>query len=212
MLIYLLYSFIYTVLIYFINIKYIYKIINIIFYDTFNKALILVILIGILIKILLSLKIKNIKKFVNYIPLIIIELVKVIIFRYNYFSIIISLVLSLIFIIMLNKKKYINNTIYKYLIYLIYLFTPISIYIILKILNKNNINKNIMLLPFILYLLLSNNIFSLINVNIINVITYLLLFVFTFNIYKNKLVINKKRNIITIFLLTIYLIYYFYIS
>ena len=212
MLIYLLYSFIYTVLIYFINIKYIYKIINIIFYDTFNKALILVILIGVLIKILLRLNIKNIKKFVNYIPLIIIELVKVIIFRYNYFSIIISLVLSLIFIIIINKKKYINNTIYKYLIYLIYLFTPISIYIILKILNKNNINKNITLLPSIIYLLLSNNFFSLININIINIISYLLLFIFTFNIYKNKLVINKKRNIITIFLLTIYLIYYFYIS
>ena len=112
MLIYLLYSFIYTVLIYFINIKYIYKIINIIFYDTFNKALILVILIGVLIKILLRLNIKNIKKFVNYIPLIIIELVKVIIFRYNYFSIIISLVLSLIFIIIINKKKYIINISY----------------------------------------------------------------------------------------------------
>ena len=212
MLIYLLYSFIYTVLIYFINIKYIYKIINIIFYDTFNKALILAILIGVLIKILLSLNIKNIKKIVNYIPLTIIELVKLIIFRYNYFSIIISLVLSLIFIFMLNKKKYIKNKIYKYLIYLIYLFTPISIYIILKILNKNNINKNITLLPSIIYLLLSYNIFSLININIINAISYLLLFVFTFNIYKNKIVINKKRNIITIFLLTIYLIYYFYIS
>ena len=209
MLFYIIYILIFKIFINLINVKSIYYIINVIFYNVNNKAYFIAILLGILIKGLICLikKIKY-KNLLKYSLFIIIDIIKTII-NFNIYFIIISILISLIFIYFESKNIYFQNKLFKILLFIVYIFIPITpIYII-----KNNFNKKlhtkIILIPSIITLIILIGPYSIINIDIKTLIGAIIIGLLSFNINNFK---NKKRNIIPIFLIIIYLIYYSILS
>ena len=209
MLFYIIYILIFKIFINLINVKSIYYIINVIFYNVNNKAYFIAILLGILIKGLISLikKIKY-KNLLKYSFFIIIDIIKTII-NFNIYFIIISILISLIFIYFESKNIYFQNKLFKILLFIVYISIPITpIYII-----KNNFNKKLraemILIPSIITLIILIGPYSIINIDIKTLIGAIIIGLLSININNFK---NKKRNIIPIFLIIIYLIYYSILS
>ena len=207
MLLYILYAFIIINLIYFINIGTLLNIIKIIFYDTSNNTFFLAIILGIaicLISNLKKLKIKYLKKYLNF---IIIDILKIIFIKFNYVLIITSFIISLLLIFLNKYFKF--NKVLKILLFIMYIVTPLSSIILIKISNnidKGNISFILLLELFIVIFKQNINFISLSSVK--TIIGCLIIIIFTL-LNKNNLLNIKKRNIITIFLILIYLIYYY---
>ena len=195
LLFYIFYIFIVESLIKYLNINIIIKIIKTIFYYSNNTFFILSIIVGIIVKIFIS----NKKKFhTKIIPLIVIDIIKMLLFKYSMLTILISLLLTTFI-----SKKYINNKIYKGFIIFLYIILPINIYILhFKITNKKD--SYLIMVPTILYFVLTN-INVIIKYGYQNILISILFFIISYIFYENK---HKKRNIIIIFLIFIYLLYY----
>lgn len=194
MLLYYFYTFLITGLINIFPVNIIITYLKIIFFDVNNFYFIYFILLGIIFKNIKLIKLKNCKYLFIF---IILDLFKILFLSYSYIFVVISLLIVLyieIFKININK----------YLFYVLYIILPISsFYIINKIYKHHNslpIIYNITIYfvlsyKYLLYTYSSNNLYK-----------GLILCGFTFFIYENK--INKKRNIISIFLFLLILLYF----
>ena len=202
MIFYLFYSLIFNLLFKMINIKYIYIIINIIFYNTNNKIFFIAILISFIIKIFKK-EIKKTKIMCNIkiFLLIIIDILKMIFISYNLYLIIISLILSVLYLLIERTQKI------KILVITSYIFTPISLYYVANILEYKN--STILFIPSIIMLLIKLKPQNILLVDIKTLIGFIIILLFSLNININT---NKKRNIFWIFLIIIYLIYYKVVS
>ena len=202
MIFYLFYSLIFNLLFKIINIKYIYIIINIIFYNTNNKIFFIAILISFIIKIFKK-EIKKTKIMCNIkiFLLIIIDILKMIFISYNLYLIIISLILSVLYLLIERTQKI------KLLVITSYIFTPISLYYVANILEYKN--STILFIPSIIMLLIKLKPQNILLVDIKTLIGFIIILLFSLNININT---NKKRNIFWIFLIIIYLIYYKVVS
>ena len=202
MIFYLFYSLIFNLIFKMINIKYIYIIINIIFYNTNNKIFFIAILISFIIKIFKK-EIKKTKIMCNIkiFLLIIIDILKMIIISYNLYLIIISLILSVVYLLIERTQKI------KLLVITSYIFTPISLYYVANILEYKN--STILFIPSIIMLLIKLKPQNILLVDIKTLIGFIIILLFSLNININT---NKKRNIFWIFLIIIYLIYYKVVS
>ena len=139
----------------------------------------------------------NIKIFL----LIIIDILKMIIISYNLYLIIISLILSVVYLLIERTQKI------KLLVITSYIFTPISLYYVANILEYKN--STILFIPSIIMLLIKLKPQNILLVDIKTLIGFIIILLFSLNININT---NKKRNIFWIFLIIIYLIYYKVVS
>ena len=206
MFIYLLFSFIFCILIHFININYVLKIINLIFYNSHNNLLYIGVFLGILIKILLNTKIT--KDIYKYIPLILLDILKIHLIKYNYILVIFSLLISIIYVFLLRKR--INNKLIKILVIISYFISPISLIILIRILDNKISNYSVFLAPYLLIFII-NNINILFSFNLLNLLYFIIVLLFSFNMFNININIKQKRNITTIFLLLSYLFYYYFL-
>lgn len=209
MLFYIIYILIFKIFINLINIKSIYLIINTIFYNVNNKAYFIAILLGILIKGLISIskkfKIKNVFKLSIF---IIIDIIKTVL-NFNIYFVLISVLISLIFTYFESKNIYFQNKIFKIILYICYISAPITpIYIIKNHLN-NKLPDEIILIPSIITLIIIIGPYNIINIDTKTLIGVIIIGLLSFNINNFK---NKKRNIVPIFLIISYLIYYIVLS
>ena len=207
MLFYILYIFIFKTLLYFINIKDIYKLINLIFYNTNNNYFFFAILIGIFIKLLLlSIKTKyKFKDLINIIIFITIDVIKIIFINYSLFLLIAALFISVLICFFKLNNKYTKNVTIKILLFIIYIITPLTSIYISDTFIKNNKCNNLILFSSITVFIICNNFYHIFDMSLKTLIGSLIIFLLSFNIISEKI---KKRNIILIFLLMIYLIYY----
>lgn len=183
------------------NISSIYKIINYMFYNTQNKVYFISIIIGLLIsKIKICMNKYNIKKILKLTPLIIIDIIKTI-FIYHILNIIITLILYILISIVRKKIICNNHKVYKILIFIFYFVTPVSI----NIFDINKDYKEILVLPSIITFIIKMNPVLLLSINTKTIVSALILGLFSYNIINKK----QKRNIIKIFLLTLFIIYYY---
>lgn len=193
MLFYTLYIFIFASLIKLLNINIIIEIINIIFYYSSNSVYFIGIILGIILKILKTNKLKNINK---YLFLIFIDITKIILIKYNLLFILISLIITIFIISIKNINKVI--------LYILYLIFPISSYIFIYKL-KNIKNYYLIIFPCLVYVIFKYY-KIIINCSYKNIIGFIILFMLSYFLFNNN---TKKRNIIIIFLLFIYLLYFF---
>lgn len=202
MIIYYLYIFIINSLIKILDIKSIIFIINTIFYDTDKSIYIISILIGILLKNIKKYKFKDIKKISL---LLIIDTFKVFVIKYNLYLIIFAIIFS----ILLKKINIKANNISSKLFYIIILIIlPLSTFLIVDKIKKDekNIDKSFLLCYEILLMIIcfiKNMNYNLFNIT--NILFLVPLFLISFYDFDLRI---KKRNIVFIFLILSYLIYY----
>lgn len=128
-------------------------------------------------------------------PFLIIDLIKIFFIKYNAIFTLISLLIS---ILLINSKIKIN----KYILLIIYIIFPITGYIVYF--KNNNENNNILItIPLLIFMLL-NSIPNMLTLSIRSTCGFIALAFISYMLYN-----HKKRNIILIFLLFIYLFYYF---
>ena len=194
MLFYIIYIFIISSLVKYLNINIIISIINTIFYYSNNSIFLYAITAGISLKILFKNKLKK-DRIIKIIPFIIIDLIKIFFIKYNAIFILISILIS---ILLINNKLKIN----KYILLIIYIIFPITGYIVYF--KNNTINNNILITIPPLIFMLVNSIPNILTLSIRSTCIFIVLAFISYMLYN-----HKKRNITLIFLLFIYLFYYF---
>ena len=194
MLFYIIYIFIISSLVKYLNINIIISIINTIFYYSNNSIFLYAITAGISLKILFKNKLKK-DRIIKIIPFIIIDLIKIFFIKYNAIFILISILIS---ILLINNKLKIN----KYILLIIYIIFPITGYIVYF--KNNTINNNTLITIPLLIFILVNSIPNILTLSIRSTCTFIVLAFISYMLYN-----HKKRNITLIFLLFIYLFYYF---
>ena len=195
MLLYLIYSIFISSLLNIINIKEIFYILNYVFTDNLFTFYIYVILLGILLKLFKSNTLK-IKK--EIIPLLLLDIIKIVFINYHIILCVISLLISLILI----KNKISLN---KYIRAFLYILLPFSSFYILSLKDKNSYLNITLVINITIYLLINLNKLHII-INIYNILSGIVLCLFSYSFYSNKR--NKKRNIISIIFLIIFLLLY----
>ena len=193
MLFYIIYIFIISSLVKYLNINIIISIINTIFYYSNNSIFLYAITAGISLKILFKNKLKK-DRIIKIIPFIIIDLIKIFFIKYNAIFILISLLIS---ILLINNKLKIN----KYILLIIYIIFPITGYIVYF--KNNTINNTILITIPLLIFMLVNSIPNILTLSIRSACGFIVLAFISYMLYN-----HKKRNITLIFLLFIYLFYY----
>lgn len=202
LIIYYLYIFIINSLIKILDIKSIIFIINTIFYDTDKSIYIISILIGILLKNIKKYRFKDIKKIIL---LLIIDTFKVFVIKYNLYLIIFAIIFSIL-IKKINIKA--NNISSKLFYIIILIILPLSTFLIVDKIKKDekNIDKSFLLCYEILLMIIcfiKNMNYNLFNItNILFLVPLFLISLYDFDLK------TKKRNIVFIFLILSYLIYY----
>ena len=194
MLFYIIYIFIISSLVKYLNINIIISIISTIFYYSNNSIFLYAITAGISLKILFKNKLKK-DRIIKIIPFIIIDLIKIFFIKYNAIFILISLLIS---ILLINNKLKIN----KYILLIIYIIFPITGYIVYF--KNNTINNTILITIPLLIFILVNSIPNILTLSIRSTCIFIVLAFISYMLYN-----HKKRNITLIFLLFIYLFYYF---
>ena len=194
MLFYIIYIFIISSLVKYLNINIIISIINTIFYYSNNSIFLYAITAGISLKILFKNKLKK-DRIIKIIPFIIIDLIKIFFIKYNAIFILISILIS---ILLINNKLKIN----KYILLIIYIIFPITGYIVYF--KNNTINNTILITIPLLIFILVNSIPNILTLSIRSTCIFIVLAFISYMLYN-----HKKRNITLIFLLFIYLFYYF---
>ena len=197
MLLYVIYIFIFKYLIFSLNTPSIYLVITNTFENSNNKVFIMAIILGIFFKILFtSYKKRNLKLNLKLILIIFIDIIKTILFSYNMFLILTSIIFILLNEILKRKNIKIN----KYISFIFYIFTPLSV---LYLIEKEE-EKNIFILPSLIITIYKLNPSYLISMSIKSALGFIVLFLLSFNIMNN----NKKRNIKMIFLIFTICLYY----
>ena len=197
MLFYVIYIFIFKYLIFSLNTPSIYLVITNTFENSNNKVFIMAIILGIFFKILFtSYKKINLKLNLKLILIIFIDIIKTILFSYNMFLILTSIIFILLNEILKRKNIKIN----KYISFIFYIFTPLSV---LYLIEKEE-EKNIFILPSLIITIYKLNPSYLISMSIKSALGFIVLFLLSFNIMNN----NKKRNIKMIFLIFTICLYY----
>ena len=197
MLFYIIYIFIFRYLIFSLNVSGIYTLIINMFENTHNKVFFMGIIFGIILKIIYF-SYKKIKIKINYkiILIIIVDIIKTMFISYH-----LSLVLiSLVFVIFDEILKRKNIILHKYIKYIFYIFTPLSVIY----LTKENNEKNILIVPSLIILIYKLNFSYLTSMSIKSSLGFIILSLLSFNIISN----NKKRNIKMIFLIFLISLYY----
>ena len=172
LIVYYLYVFIINSLIKILDIKSIIFIINTIFYDTDKSIYIISILIGILLKNIKKYKFKDIKKISL---LLIIDTFKVFVIKYNLYLIIFAIIFS-IPIKKINIKA--NNISSKLFYIIILIILPLSTFLIVDKIKKDekNIDKSFLLCYEILLMIIcfiknmNYNLFNITNILFLSLI------------------------------------------